>query len=339
MKYILLFGLFFSLRVFSQEDSSYVSTTVETKIYTMDFLSSKKKLNEFIVNNSIKIQDQNENKTYINANFVLSENQYKKYENMISDLGYVSSKKINTVNNYSKVKEIRLELAFLIHEKESYENLLKKIDEQSDKYLSLWRENKAIEEKIHNKERDLLFYGKKENTYSVNINIAEEITSPENTKVAFINMPGLEYSYLKIESPLDKISSSVYQGYFLKYLFTKGKSFASIGAYKSIKTNAADSTQFSELFLFSFGQDFYSRHFGRGSRKFLNLYSGYNIGGVLAANSNSVSTIPFLSPSVGVELFKNKYILLDTKVCYFIPFVDNRNLRGLSFNTSFNFVF
>ena len=63
------------------------------------------------------------------------------------------------------------------------------------------------------------------------------MTSPEYTDVSFVNMPGFEFSYLNIESPKQGISSANYQGYFLKYLFTKGKSFGLIGVYRITSYN------------------------------------------------------------------------------------------------------
>jgi hypothetical protein len=89
----------------------------------------------------------------------------------------------------------------------------------------------------------------------------------------------------------------------------------------------------------NFGQDFYSRHFGRGGNKFGNLYSGYTVGYMAASNEVKAQDIFYLAPSVGLELFKNKYILWDTKVNYLIPFSYQRNLRGFGLNTSINFVF
>ena len=53
----------------------------------------------------------------------------------------------------------------------------------------------------------------------------------------------------------------------------------------------------NELFMFSFGQDFYSRHLGRGTRKFLNLYTGYQIGDIIATSQISKSNLVFVSPS------------------------------------------
>lgn len=113
-----------------------------------------------------------------------------------------------------------------------------------------------------------------------------------------------------------------------------------IGSYKSVNEDKSDRNAFSEMFMLGFGQDFYSRHLGRGNRKFLNLYSGYSVGDVYCTGTDSKLNTVYLAPSIGLELFKNKYFLVDTKVNYFIPITaNNRNMRGLSYNLSLNFVF
>lgn len=71
-------------------------------------------------------------------------------------------------------------------------------------------------------------------------------------------MPGVEYSYLDIEVHTTGLSAEYYQGYFLQYLFNKGKSFAILGVYKNTDIAKTDNMAFSEMFLLGFGQDFYS---------------------------------------------------------------------------------
>ncbi len=323
----------------AQTDSLYVSTQVKNTIYAIDFNAAKAKFFEFVAKNNIEIENQNESKTDVEVKFSLNQGQYKSYDSLIGSLGYSAYKNVNTVNNNTRVAEIKLELAYLKQKKESYSELLQKLDEKAANYLTLWNEQKTLEENIFNKEKELIAYNKKENNYHVDLDLNEERTSPENTKVSFVNMPGLEYSVLNIESPQSGISARNYQGYFLKYLFTKGKSYGTIGVYKSNQLAKSDSTAYSDMFVLGFGQDFYSRHLGRGSRKCFNLYSGYSIGGIAATGKTSSSTLFYISPSVGLELFKNRYFLLDTKVNYFLPLSNNRYLRGISYCASFNFVF
>jgi hypothetical protein len=122
-------------------------------------------------------------------------------------------------------------------------------------------------------------------------------------------------------------------------LFTRGKSFAELTTLKQNSTEVTDENRYSELFMFSFGQDFYSKYFGRGQNHFLNLYTGYNLGLIFATGTVSQQLNYFISPTVGLELFKNKYFLVDTKAEYFVPFKENKNMRGFMFKASFNFVF
>jgi hypothetical protein len=113
-----------------------------------------------------------------------------------------------------------------------------------------------------------------------------------------------------------------------------------LGAYKDVSGNPLnDTVRIQEMFQFSFGQDFYPKHFGRGNNKFFNLYTGYSIGGFFATSNTRSQTICNLNAYFGIELFKSRHILIDNRVGYFVPLTYNRDLRGLLYNVSFNFVF
>lgn len=340
MKIILFFSfLAIWVHIQAQTDSTFQSVKVRNEIYTTDFNTSKKKIYNFIKTNDVVVQSQNENKSYLEITLQLNKHTYALYDSIISGLGYSLSKNVSTVSNYTKYCETNLELKYLQEKRSSYVELLKKFDPSTENYLSIWNEQKLIEEKIYNLERELINLKSKDDSYIVSLVLNDEVTSPESTRVSFVNMPGFEYSYLDIESPKAGISAENYQGYFLKYLFTRGKSFGTIGVYKNSSIGKSDTSAYSEMFVFGFGQDFYSRHLGRGSRKFLNLYSGYIVGDLIATGETSKTNILFIAPTVGLELYKNKFILVDSKVTYFVPFKDNRNLRGFSYNVSLNFVF
>jgi len=306
----------------------------------MEFTTSKQTILDFIQQNSIRIQTQTEDKINLDLKFYLTVDEYKKWNELLPKLGYISSKTASSVSNLTRVNDINLEINYLSQKNKSYSEILGKIDEKSPSYLTLWNEQKILEEKIFNLQRELIYLNKKENKFVITLDLNQEITSPEETGVSFINMPGIEYSYLTISEPKKGLSASYYQGYFVKYMFTKGKSYANIGIYKNSNSATSDSSSYSEMFLLAFGQDFYSRHMGRGKRNFLNLYSGYTTGGILASSAFTNKTMFYISPSIGLEIYKNKYMIIDTKVNYFLPLTDvNRNLKGISYNTSINFVF
>ncbi len=340
MKSLLLVILLFACTAaVAQKDSMYVTTNVDNQIYSMDFANAKASLFQFFEENGIKVDKQRESKKVITVWFVLNPEQYRKYDMLVPKLGHSTSKNVNTVSNYSKVRDIQLELKYLRQKETSYTKLLNKLEAKSENYLSLWNRRHSLSERIFQKEKELVAFSRKENTFSVNLDLRDEVTSPEYTEVSFVNMPGFEYSRLDIESPKFGTSSEYYNGYFLKYMFTRGKSYITVGAYKAADLNDADTTAFSEMFILGFGQDFYSRHFGRGTRKFFNIYSGYTVGGILATGETEKKYMFYLSPSIGLELFKNKYILLDTRVNYLIPLGDYRNLRGFGYKVSLNFMF
>lgn len=323
----------------AQNDSSNIATDIEIEIQTTDFGNSRKKINDFLVANNVTIQSQFESKSLLTLKFNADENLYHAYDSLLNTLGFISLKRIKSENNADKIAQINHEIAYLKQKKDSYLERLKKTDEKIEAYSSLWNETKQIEEKIFFKESELLGMGNQDHIFSVKVDINDEVTSPENTRISFVNMPGFEYSYLNIESPKPGISAASYNGYFLKYLFTKGKSYATFGAYTNRNIKDEDSSTISEMFLIGFGQDFYSRHLGRGSRKFFNLYSGYTIGGAMTSSKSTNSSTVYLTPIVGIELFKNKFLLIDNNVKYFIPFGEIKNLRGVSYNVSINFVF
>jgi sucrose-6-phosphate hydrolase SacC (GH32 family) len=211
---------------------------------------------------------------------------------------------------------------------------------KSNRYYDHWNRTRDIDEQIFNAKKKIKVIESVDGIYKMKVTIMDETTSPSYTRINFVHMPGAEYTYLMLENPKVNLSHAVYQGVNIKYLFTKGKSFFELGAFKAAKNDIKkDSLAFSELFVLDFGQDFYSRYFGRGSNKFMNLYVGYKTGLALASTDTKLQVLPTISPSLGVELFKNKYVLLDVKASYFLPLIENRHMRGLGISGAFNFVF
>lgn len=338
-KYFTLFLFLLMGSLAWTQTKNVVTTKINIDVTAIDFANSKQNLKNFVLEKNILIQSQNETKSSVNMDLEMSTEQYQQFVSLLPSLGFIGSNVINTIDHKDEIDALDLEIKFLTQKKKNFEDVMIQHEMKSAQFESLWREKQNIEERIFNLEKQKNNLTTTHLPYSVNITVQEEMTMPDNSRVAFVNMPGVEYSYLKIENPVDTIAASAYQGYFIKYMFTRGKSYAGVGAYKAVQANANDSTYFSELFVMNFGQDFYSRHLGRGQNKFGNLYSGYTVGYIAASNDIRKSDIFYLAPSIGLELFKNKYLLWDTKVNYFIPFSYNRNMRGIGFNTSLNFVF
>ncbi|MFM7769606.1 MAG: hypothetical protein ACKO8Q_03535 [Bacteroidota bacterium] len=318
----------------------YRVSTISQKVLTTDFTHGVSKVNEYLLSNGITVNSQSQSKGELSVEFKMDPSQYASYSAMVSSLGYFSFNNLNSTDNSSRVEELQSNISFYQERIQLQKEMLSKItDANSDQYKNLWNEMKNWESTQRSNEKELKQLTSSLHYYLVNLELEDETYTPQNSSVTFVNMPGVEYSYLKIEQPNDTLTSSFYQGYFIKYVFTKGKSFASLGAYKTTQRAGSDTLHYSEMFAFGFGQDFYSRHLGRGTNKFFNLYSGYTFGGLLASNDSKKNFMGYFAPAIGVELFKNKYILIDTKVNYLIPFKDVRYTRGLAFNAAFNFVF
>ncbi len=313
------------------------SIQVNTQISTLGYEFSKQQLQNWLAEHNYHIISQNDNDQQLVLVMHLSEAQFNEWKSWSLSLGNLEYQNVETVDNTDEIEQVDLELKFLESRILEYTTMLEKMGVQSEGYQALWREKMSIEERIFNLQKRLITLKENMEPYRVNFTLKEEMTSPQEGKVSFVNMPGFEYSYFQLESPNRHFSASSFQGYFLKYMFTKGKSYASIGAYRA--NDQPSDTALTELFVFNFGQDFYSRHLGRGNKKFGNLYSGYTVGYMIATNDNKKLDIGYLAPSIGLELFKNKYFLWDVKAQYIVPFTYNRDLRGVSFNTSLNFVF
>ena len=263
---------------------------------------------------------------------------YTDLNKSIKEWGFISSLKTNSVDYSDDIRKTDREIKLLTDEINQYKILVNKLDSSDgERYFN-------YNEKIitTNKEVASLIIDKKDleelqSKYKFDILIIEEKNSTEKYESSWINMPGIEYSYLITEQPIRGESPEIMNGICLKYMFSTGKSYGILGLYKSADTDTV--SEIDENYIFAFGQDFYSKYLGRGQRKFLNLYTSFNIGVYISSSETIKTTSWFVNPFLGVEIFKTKYLLFDTKVGYFLPYKNNRNQRGLLCNVSFNFAF
>lgn len=157
---------------------------------------------------------------------------------------------------------------------------------------------------------------------------------------SFINMPGIEVRHLRLESPAGGRTLEAYQGLALRYMFTQGKSYVHLGVLKPTDSNPSD-TAITDIFFYDWGTDFYPRHLGKGKRKFLNLYSGFTIGGMLLGSDADYDHTFTLGAHIGLELLKLQYFIWDVHGGYLFPLDTewNRKLRGIDAGSALNFVF
>lgn len=306
-------------------------------VYTTKLKITQQKMDEFISLNAQKLVNSMMSENHLRFEFVLDKLKLKKLDSLVATFGYLSESNYSTTNFNDRIEQLKNELA---DEQEKLAKYSSKPD--SNTYKNYIFETEKNISRIRKSIREI---DVNDSLVWVSLNVYNEMSTPSNSgssRVSFVNMPGFEVGYLFVENPKAGLSSTAYQSLTCKYMFTRGKSYINLGVFKDANANAADSSRIRELFLINFGQDFYPRHFGRGKRQFLNLYTGYQLGGFITNrnNDNTSSFIPNANVSLGLELYKSKYILLDNKVSYFLPLNDlNRNLRGILYNISLNFVF
>jgi hypothetical protein len=265
-------------------------------------------------------------------------------DSLANSMGYVTQSTFNTENISEKITSLERKNKGLEYENEMLRKQMAVSDSfrlgQDELSRKLINNIKAIGENAVS----INYYRQSMDDHQciVYFTINDETGTPNNSRVSFVNMPGAEYGYLLTENPGAGVSAKAYHGATIKYMFTRGKSYINLGVYRAIENSKTDSTLINELFVINFGQDFYPRYFGRGKRKFLNLYTGYQLGGFITNRNNNKNSafVPNANLSLGVELFKSKHVLIDNKVSYFLPLNElNRSMRGMLYQASFNFVF
>ncbi len=276
--------------------------------------------------------------------FLISNSDLRGLDSLASKMGYVTQNVFNTENYQEKIHNLEKRIDGLKYENSIYARQLVdsvvtgvRVEDLKRKISSNLQTIASLEVNINQLQQNA-----GDQMCKVSFTINDEMSTPNNSRVSFVNMPGIEYGFLKIENPTAGVSAKAYQGATIKYMFTRGKSYFNLGVYRAIENNTTDTSLINELFVMNFGQDFYPRNFGRGKRRFLNLYTGYQIGGFISNQNNNKNSvfIPNANLSFGVELIKTKHILVDNKVSYFLPLNElNRNMRGILYQASFNFVF
>lgn len=311
-------------------------TSTDVDITVNDLGATEKKIEAFLAANALKPVKYNRTKYHIEIELYAPQTVFDKLVGEYRSWGYISSEKTGMVSYEPEMAKLRDDILHLQQQLETYRTLAAYADSNvRSSYLGYREKMLETEKLIYQSQAKLAEYTNGSLYNFVQLDLREEANSTMDYSSSWVNMPGVEYSHLWVEQPRAGITPSVMHGVSLKYMFNTGKSYGILGLYKNYDTK----TLVNEAYLFAFGQDFYSRRMGRGQRKFLNLYTSFNAGVYILTGEEQKSASWFINPFLGLELFKNKYFLIDNKVGYFLPYKDNRDLRGLLYNVSFNFVF
>jgi hypothetical protein len=323
---------------FSQKNVKSQNLTSNVKILVQKINETREQFDTILSKNNWLTTSYNISKNEFNVSIKFQDSL--KYINLLKTVktwGILIDENTSSNNSISDESKNYLFIESLRRQREQFEFLASKVDSTSVKYFEYWEKIIELDKTISINEINYNLNSDNSKVYILNIRFFEEELIGSDYNESWINMPGVEYSYLFTEQPLAGMSSNYMVGYHLKYMFNYRKSYLSIGLYKS--SNVKSKTEINEIYTFAVGQDFYSRKLGRGKRKFFNLYTSFNAGVLMASSESNRYNSWFANPYFGVELFKNKHILIDNKIGYFLPFENNRNQRGLLYNVSFNFVF
>ncbi len=337
---ILLTILIFTSTVicFAQKRQN-ISISSDVEILVTNIETATEKIEDFIKTYDLTPSTYEKKQKALEIVLFINHKAFEDLNNLIQKLGYIQYQTTNATDYTEEILIIEREIELLEKELSSYQSLVKHVDSSSnDRYFKYWEKIIEIEKAISEQKMAKSDILNKMNNHRFKLSIIEEVNAAETYySSSWVNMPGIEYSFLKTEQPEQGISPESMSGISLKYLFNTGKSYGVLGLYRS---NDADSvSEIDETYIFAFGQDFYSKYMGRGQRKFFNLYTSFNVGFYISTSQSQKITSWFVNPYLGLELFKNKYILVDNKVGYFMPYRNNRTQRGLLYNVSFNFVF
>lgn len=278
--------------------------------------------------------------------FSVPDTLFGSLKDSLAKLGKPIDFSLELVNKRDDIEKLEHQLRFRHSEREVYARELQGVDRvrEPETYSSLWEKSREIEGQIFRLEEGLLEARQQVRGNIVTLTIEEPSEPPTTTSkrwVEFTNMPGAEFTYLSIENPKAGLSGEAYAGASVRYLFTKGKSYLILGVLKNLDQPEGDTTIYNDVFQYAYGTDFYPRHFGRGQRSYLNLYSGFTLGGLFLSSTAKNEHILQVTPHVGIELYKGKQTLLDVRGGYLLPLDSdlNLNLRGWTVSPSFNFVF
>jgi hypothetical protein len=313
-------------------------------VYVLKIQQATAMLNAFIAQHNALVYNTDLSTDRYFCRFSIPPQALAALDSMADKMGYVTGNTYNTENISEKIEQAKERISELTYENSLYAAQLKDTVYSQEVKDGLRRK---IAENMQNINRFEITVNNYQSSATgercyVEFTVHDELSTPNNSRVSFVNMPGVEYGYLFIENPKPGVSTKAYQGVTIKYMFTRGKSYFNLGVYRTLQNNVSDTSLINELFLINFGQDFYPKHFGRGKRKFFNLYTGYQLGGYITNQNNEKHSVfvPNLNLSFGLELFKSKHVLVDTKASYFLPLNElNRNMRGVLCHASFNFVF
>jgi len=349
MKNIVLIVLLCSFFSLFAEESAQISKIATLNLVVDDIKIADVSVNDIINSYNLTIDNMNNNsQSKINRyTFLTKEDQFNTILKELTKTGDVTLNQIKTINNYFNLQSNNYDLEYLNSQKQSYKQELARplIKENTEYYYSLWESERDFDEKIYQSNLSRINLLNEIEYYRIELEVSEKTAQyfdEEDEFIDFVNMPGIESSLFIVENPDENVSAGSYMGASLRYMFTKGKTFFTLGILKPYADyNDNVTTQANDIFTYGLGKDFYPRYLGQGRRTWFNPYSGFLVGGMIITSDDEIYHMFTAEPHIGIEVFKNQYVIFDTRIGYTIP-LDKEKIkimRGFTQNITFNIVF
>ena len=333
MKAMLLFVLVLGSCVFAKVDE-FISAdyTIFFKSWenTKSFVSSIQNTDSFQIN-QVSVYDEDLKAT---IKCSMSYEQYQKLTAKLLSLGEVRSKFLTEPEIDSARTNVEMERS--LRKVEHLDTLIRSLDVNDDTlrilYSILTDERQNLARLASVKAKNLYHYKVEAKFMQRHAN--EYGGSPF---FSFVNMPGVEARMLILENGGMKRFAKAYAGGGLKWQYTRRSSHLDIGILKQLNPDSGAAT---DLLYIGLGHVVYPSFVQRRDSDFLNLFTGFNYGAIIA-NSNTRYSFFYLSPQIGMEWINNSKITFMTYVAYLVPLSAKYNFssRGLELNTNFNFLF
>jgi hypothetical protein len=344
------------------QSSSEFPTTERLTMTAKNFTEVGDKLTAYISKEAFKTVSLYKTETSLTSNFILHESKLRTFDSLSYKYGKVTQLNLNSNDLDKKKADMQRYIDNTKTSIKSVEDQLEKIakgekptygsgSNSSSSERTLQNQLANYQRTLTNYENSMENYIKYENYVYVTLTLTDQKNATSSSssynnrnrnKSINANMPGVEYGFLWIENPKVDYSAKAYQSFAMKYNLKRNKGFFTVGIFKNADTESNDSSVINEMVFLNYGQQLYSQHWNNGNRAFLNPYVAYQAGLFL---TNQIETglnkiKPNVNMSLGLEIYKSKYFLLDNKLSYFMP-IDTRNhdLRGMMYNVSVNFVF
>jgi len=332
MNKIILATLFAFATLWSQE--TFYSSYMELELTTRDFPNVEPVLRSLVKASGAQVTELNQDREHNSVTMTLSVNS-QQFDSLSAQLPSLATVAKNHITSEDLGKELMETQEHLTWTKNlAADNSVQQNDSA----------RQAFRTSIHEQELTLRTLQQRAVHHTIHVELSEDnpfqYSYDTDNWFSFINMPGVEAIAFWPQQPAKNRTMDRYQGFSLRYMFTQGKSYVNLGVMKGHGTVTSDSL-INDIFLYDWGTEFYPRHLGKGKRRFFNLYSGFQFGGMLLGSNDDFQNIFTLEAHVGVELLKLQYLIWDVHTGYLFPINPswNRHMRGVEAGTAFNFVF